>query len=152
MSKGKVGIDPVVKEVTVPWPIERAFHRFTAEFGSWWPRRTHSVFQERAVACAFEAKSGGRIYETRDDGEISLWGTVVAIDAPHLVRFTWHPDREADTSQNVEVRFTAVGERTRVVITHTGWERLGDQAASTRADYDNGWNLVLAIYSERKTV
>ena len=44
---------------------------------------------------------------------------------------------------NVEVTFDAAGDSTRVKLVHTGFERLGDQGASTRAQYAGGWPAVI---------
>jgi hypothetical protein len=46
-------------------------------------------------------------------------------------------------AQQVELRFTAVGEDTRLDLVHTGWERLGRAARKTRNGYHLGWNYVL---------
>jgi uncharacterized protein YndB with AHSA1/START domain len=147
MNNAQRDIAPLVKEITVPWPVEKAFHRFTEGIGEWWPLGTHSVFQKRAQGCALETKVGGRLYETRDDGETSVWGTITAVDAPNMVSFTWHPGREANTAQHVEVRFTSEGKGTRVVLTHSGWEHYGEGAMDTRNGYDKGWDLVLGLYA-----
>ena len=42
----------------------------------------------------------------------------------------------------VEIRFTAEDRDTRVELTHSGWEKLGDAAASQRERYDRGWGIV----------
>ena len=44
---------------------------------------------------------------------------------------------------DVEVTFDAAGDSTRVKLVHTGFERLGDQGASTRAQYAGGWPAVI---------
>ena len=147
MNESNTDYAPVVKQVTVPWPIADAFRRFTHEIGSWWPRATHSVFKDRAKTCTLEVKRGGRLYETSDSGEKSVWGTVLAVEEPKSVRFTWHPGREPDTAQEVEVRFESDGTGTRVTLTHTGWDKLGDRAGAVRADYDKGWESVLAYFT-----
>lgn len=143
----KERLPPVRKSVHVPWPVEAAFVRFTREMGSWWPLRTHSVGADLARGVVFEEGAGGRIYEREEGGQTHLWGTVTAWEPPRRVRFTWHPGREASGAQDVEVRFTAEGGGTRVELTHSGWETLGDKAASTRRDYDSGWPPVLARYA-----
>ena len=150
MKNANTDTAPLVKNITVPWPVDEAFRRFTDGIGHWWPLATHSVLKEKekVTACAFEAKVGGRIYETGESRETSLWGTVIAVEAPSMVRFTWHPGREPDTAQEVEVRFSAHEDGTRVVLTHSGWDKLGKAAAATRKDYDSGWDFVLAHYTE----
>ena len=138
---------PLVKTITVPWLVERAFQRFTEEIDTWWPLDAHSVFPDRASKATMECHVGGTISETREDGETALWGTILAFDAPNLVRFTWHPGREADSAQEVEVTFTEHEGGTRVELTHTGWDKLGEKAAETRSGYDSGWDLVLGHYT-----
>jgi uncharacterized protein YndB with AHSA1/START domain len=147
MNETGTDLPPVIKEITVPWPIERAFRRFTDEIGTWWPRQPHSVFGKRSASCSLEPEPGGRIFETRDDGEVSVWGTVTEIQPPDLLCFTWHPGREPGTAQRVAVRFTAEGEGTRLVLTHSRWERLGGEAAKTRDGYVQGWDYVLGGYA-----
>jgi uncharacterized protein YndB with AHSA1/START domain len=138
---------PLVKSVTVPWPVERAFERFTEELDTWWPLETHSVFPERSSTAKMPARAGEDIVETRDDGETGVWGTVLEYDAPNLVRFSWHPGRGADSAQEVEVVFAAQGDGTLVTLTHTGWDKLGEKAEETRSGYDTGWDLVLGRYT-----
>ena len=71
------------------------------------------------VDCAIERRVGGRIFERAADGRETSWGTVLAYDPPHHLAFSWI-----------------------VELTHSGWEKLGDAAASQRARYDRGWGTV----------
>ncbi len=138
---------PLRKIVIVPWSQEAAFRRFTTGIDTWWPRSTHSVGQERAVSVALEERVGGRIYEQLDDGSVSVWGTVLRFEAPSELAFTWHPGREPETAQEVSLIFTGTPEGTKVELTHSGWDVLGESAAETRADYDRGWDTVLGVFS-----
>jgi uncharacterized protein YndB with AHSA1/START domain len=130
------------KTLEVAAPPERAFALFTEGIAGWWPVRTHSVAEERAETVVFEPGVGGRIYERTLDGDEHLWGTVTAWDPPGRVACTWHPGREPETAQEVEVRFEPLGSGTRVELVHTGWERLGDRAAAQFENYDGGWDFV----------
>jgi uncharacterized protein YndB with AHSA1/START domain len=142
---------PVVKKLLVKATPEHAFRRFTAEMGSWWPLRSHSVFEGEADRVTFEGRVGGRIVESTPDGRESVWGTVKAWDPPRRVAFTWHPGHATEKAQDVEVTFTPEGERTRVQLTHTGFERLGakDGRFASRA-YGIGWEYVFGLYAERQ--
>ena len=40
----------------------------------------------------------------------------------------WHPGREPETAQEVELRFRAEGATTVVELEHRGWAGLGDKA------------------------
>lgn len=141
-------VRPLRKSVTVRWSPEAAFRRFTDEIATWWPRRTHSVGGEAAENVIFEPRVGGRIYEVMRDGRTAVWGTVLEFEPPRRVAFSWHPGREPDTAQTVEVTFAAAGDGTLVELVHTGWEKLGDEALEMRERYDGGWTFVLDRFGE----
>lgn len=143
---------PVRRSVTVSWDPASAFHRFTAGFATWWPSATHSIGGKRVKQIIFECKAGGRIIEELVDGRRYLWGTVTAIEPPRRVCFTWHPSREKDVAQDVEVSFHPEGTGTRVELVSTGWERLGARGRRERKGYDVGWGSVLDTYAGRTTV
>lgn len=142
-------IEPVRKTIEVACGPADAFRIFTEEIDSWWPLATHSVGEADAMACYFEGRDGGRIYETCNDGTIHLWGTVTAWEPSARVVFSWHPGRDADTAQEVELRFIGISTGTRVELEHRGWERLGEKAHDTREGYDQGWVPVLGEFVGR---
>jgi uncharacterized protein YndB with AHSA1/START domain len=139
---------PVVKRIFVRCPPEDAFRYFTTDFEKWWPGHTHSVLAmstggaKRPRVCTMDPRPGGLIVEHGAEGERYVWGTIAVWDPPRKVQFTWHPGSEEHLAQTVEVTFTAAAGGTEVVLTHGGWERLGEQAAAVRAGYDNGWEGV----------
>ena len=136
-------LEPLRKMVTVSCSVEHAFEVFTARIGSWWPLGRYSIGQERARDCVIEPRVGGAVYETGEDGERSPWGQVLAWEPPRRFVMTWHPGREADTAQEVEVRFEKTPEGTRVELEHRSWAVLGEKAAETRKGYSGGWDHVL---------
>lgn len=139
----------VRKTVTVNCTAEDAFRVFTAEVGSWWPfEKVHSVAEAEVETVVLEGVEGGRFYERTKSGQEHLWGTVLVWDPPRRLVCSWHPGRGEETSQEVEVTFTPEGDRTRVDLVHTGWERLGDRMAEAVASYDSGWDKVLGRYAE----
>lgn len=144
-------IPPLHRSITVPWTPDVAFHRFTGKIAEWWPLRSHSVGEIRAERVVFEGRVGGRIYEVDRGGEEHTWGSVTGFDPPTRVAFTWHPGMAPETSQDVEVRFLAAEGGTRVELTHTGWERLGNLARKARKGYPIGWAYVLLLYAGRKS-
>ena len=62
---------------------------------------------------------------------------------PHRLAFSWIVGVTAEQEQLVEIRFTAEDRGTRVALTHSGWEKLGDAAASLRDRYDRGWGTLI---------
>ncbi len=143
------GIAPLVKEVFVAAPVERAWAVFTGEIGAWWPVATHSIEPERVEEIRFEGRVGGRIVERWHDGTEWSWGEIEVWQAPQRVRFSWHPRREPGVATEVEVTFTAESGGTRVTLEHRNWELLGATGASVRAQYDEGWDFVLGRYKEK---
>lgn len=146
MNEPTEKITPVVKSVQVDLPPEAAFRLFTEGIASWWPLRSHSVGEEKAVSCTLEGQIGGRIYETMKDGRQEEWGEVTIWEPPARVAFTWHPGGDPDRATQVEVSFRPAGTGTQVDLTHRNWEVLGDRANRVRQSYEGGWEIVLGEY------
>jgi len=136
------------KTITVARPPEVAFRVFTEGLASWWPARTHSVGHERVDTIVLEGHVGGRFYERLDDGTEHEWGEITTWDPPGRLGMTWHAGRGPETAQQLEIRFVAEDDGTRVELEQTGWEVLGDEAETTRANYASGWTGVLGLYAE----
>lgn len=144
-------LPPVVRSVLVSWDREGAFRRFTEDFAKWWPSRTHSIGGSRVRRLVFESHVGGRIFEEHVDGRRFQWGTVLEWEPPARVKFTFHPTREPQFAQDVEVRFLPEPDGTRLELTATKWENWGEGAAKARRGYDTGWGYVLNVYAGRRT-
>ena len=138
----------IEKSVHVAAPVETAFRVFTDEIHTWWPLRTHAVDTDHSETVILEGREGGRLFERTPAGDEHIWGTISTWDPPHRVGYRWHPGRGEETSQEVEVTFTAEGDGTRVDVRHSGWEKLGDQMGEIVADYTAGWDKVLGHYVE----
>jgi uncharacterized protein YndB with AHSA1/START domain len=136
------------KSVVVACSLEDAFRTFTNEIASWWPLATKSVGQKDAVTLVIEPRLHGRVYERIRSGEEHDWGEVLAWEPPHRLSFSWHPGRDSETGQEVEIRFSASGTETRVELEHRGWERLVATAAEIPAHFVSGWEEVLGRYAE----
>jgi hypothetical protein len=67
-EKTDVDLSPLVFTVTVPQSVDDAFALFTERIGTWWPKATHSIGEDRVVDVVLEAWVDGRIYERQDDG------------------------------------------------------------------------------------
>jgi len=73
-------------------------------------------------------------------GEVRVW------EPPHRLVLGWQPGPHGSASTEVEVRFTPHGDGTLVELEHRGWEELGQQAATARAEYESAWGDVLTQY------
>jgi uncharacterized protein YndB with AHSA1/START domain len=147
-------VEPIIRTVTVEGSVERAFRVFTEEMGAWWPLETHSIavdqgLEQRAETLRVEAHEGGRIEEVLEDRSTRDWGGIDVWQPPHRVVFSWKPNDRPTPPTEVEVRFTAAGNATRVDLEHRGWERLGEAAERIHPLYssERGWTMVLGRYA-----
>ncbi|GGJ80873.1 hypothetical protein GCM10010123_08440 [Pilimelia anulata] len=137
---------PLLHTVLLPVPPARAFRLFTAEYGGWWPLRTHSVGGERSGGVHFGGAAGEQIIEQLADAEPVTWGTLTVWDPPYRVAFTWHPGRPEPEATRIEVTFIGVDDRTEVTLRHTGWVNRPDGDAA-RERYARDWPAVLDAYA-----
>lgn len=127
---------------------------FTGQMASWWPLATHKLGAAKAVDAVIEPRVGGRWYERGEDGSTCDWGRVLTWEPPSRLVLTW--DISADWAPapelktEVEVRFTADGEQTRVELEHRHLDRYGARADEMRGIFDSqgGWTGILAMFAE----
>jgi uncharacterized protein YndB with AHSA1/START domain len=141
-------VEPITKTVRVDCDPETAFRVFTAEIGTWWPTRTHSVHKHEVRELVFEEREGGELYEVNRSGDKAHWARVTAWEPPHRLVLSWHVNAERAAPTEIEVRFAAEAEGTRVDLEHRRWERLGAEGQEARDSYQTGWDPVLARYVE----
>jgi uncharacterized protein YndB with AHSA1/START domain len=80
---------------------------------------------------------------------VHYWGGITEWEPPTRLAFWWRPTLDTTREPTeVQVEFTAVDGGTEVRLVHTGWERLGDGAAESRAGYAEGWPRVLVSFVE----
>jgi uncharacterized protein YndB with AHSA1/START domain len=147
----------VRESIVVEAPVDRAFHVFTAEIGTWW-HPAHHVLEGELGEMVFEPWAGGRIYDRATDGSECHWARLLAYEPPNRVVFSWDIGLDwkietdpAKTSE-VEIRFIPIGETlTRVELEHRnidrhgdGWERMRDAVGSP-----DGWRIGLARFADR---
>ena len=109
----------------------RAFAAFVGEIGAWW--RPNGLFQTTPRApgvLAFEPGEGGRLTETLASGKVFEIGRIRVWDPPHRLVFSWRQANfPPELSTEVEVRFEAVGDETRVSVEHRGFDQVPEGAA-----------------------
>jgi uncharacterized protein YndB with AHSA1/START domain len=129
------------KTITVDVPVEKAFETFTRQMASWWPSASHRVFEEGSTVI-FEEHVGGRVFERAADGDEADWADVLAWEPPHRFVLRWRVNPKRGATE-VEVTFVPDGDGTRVELEHRGWDD-----AEGRANYQTGWDPVLARFAE----
>jgi hypothetical protein len=152
----------VRKSVRVEASVERAFSVFVEQMESWWPA-THHIGDTPFQTIIVEPRVGGRWYERNVAGKDGEWGTVLAWDPPHGVRFSWHvgpghdsPDWKFDgdmsRASEVEIRFSSEGPRSTLVeLEHSKLERHGEGYEQLRALFEGpgAWTAILAEFAKR---
>jgi uncharacterized protein YndB with AHSA1/START domain len=105
---------------------ERAFAAFTGEIAAWWRPNGLFAFTPRDPGVlAFEPGEGGRLVETLASGQVYEIGKVKVWSPPSRLVFGWRQASFAPgQATEVEVRFEAVGEETRVTVEHSGWDSI----------------------------
>ena len=141
-------MEPLVKTIEVPCDQKTAFTTFLDK-GSWWPTQKFatSVMRGQTVtALRVDAREGGRIVEVGSDNREQLWGTIKIYDPYRYLKMDFHiphPSEKNPGFSTVEVRFTALGgDRTRVELTQSNWEALGDVAKMVQGGYRQAWVMI----------
>lgn len=137
-------IEPVVKSVLVPCDPAKAFDVFTSQIASWWPVAQMSMTAATAPlqSLTLAPRVGGDIVEVAADGAEHIWGKIVTFDPGKRLVIEWHVGRPYAEATLIDISFTGEGDGTRVTLTHSRWEALGENADGTRAQYNTGWVLV----------
>jgi len=130
----------ITKSIWVRRPLEVACKIFCEDIGEWWP----GGFSGKDSKLCLECEMGGRFVERRRDGSIYEIGRVTAYQAPSVVAFSWRAP-SWDVTTQVEIRFSAEGGGTRIVLEHRGWEQSA-KTREARSNYDSGWSTILGHY------
>jgi len=144
----------VRKTITVQAFPERAFEVFAEQIGSWWPFAGKSIGTAEAETAVLEPHAGGRWFERGVDGSECEWGRVLAYEPPARLLLDWQigADWRYDPALHteVEVRFIAEGDATRVELEHRGLDAFGEQAGQMQAIFDSpeGWGEILDAYAD----
>jgi uncharacterized protein YndB with AHSA1/START domain len=128
------------KSLIVERPPEISFRVFCEEISQWWP----GGFGGEGAKVHMDRRVGGRFYERNADGTEYEIGRITAYQPPSVVAFTWRAPTWDMTTQ-VEIRFVADGDGTRVELEHSGWDQ-GPKLRDARKSYDDGWDLVLGHF------
>jgi uncharacterized protein YndB with AHSA1/START domain len=143
--------EPIVKTLRVALSPDTAFELFTKRMDTWWPLESHSVSAGGGApskSLTFEARMGGELIEVTSEGVRHVWGKVHEWEPGVAFAMSWHPGKPAAEGTRVRVTFAADGDGCQVVVTHDGWEVLGENGAKMRDGYNGGWVGVLERYTQ----
>jgi len=104
----------------------RAFEAFTAEIGAWWRPNPLFALTPRGDGCLrFEPGEGGRLVTTLPNGKEFEVGRITIWKPGERLALTWRQATFArGQSTELDVRFEAVGDETRVTVEHRGWDTI----------------------------
>lgn len=99
-----------------------AFEVFTRDIALWWRPCALFAFTPRDPGVlSFEPGEGGRLIQTLANGKVFEIGKVRGWSPPDRLVFGWrHATFAAGQDTEVEVRFEANGDETRVTVEHRG--------------------------------
>ena len=120
----------VIVALRVAATPQAAFTAFTRDIGIWW--QSHPLFQltKRGDGTLRFDPLGpdGRLVTRFDDGREWEIGPVRHWLPGERLAFGWRlPSFKGDQTTDVEVRFEAVGNETRVTVEHRGWDSIPQQ-------------------------
>lgn len=129
-----------------------AFDIFTAEIGRWWrPGPINWYDAWRAVGTSIEPGVGGRWLEIYDEdaGDVLEIGRILVWEPGARLVLLYRDGGHALDGTEIEVRFDAVENGTRVTLEHRGWERIDREIAErSRRTKRWGWANILGWYGE----
>jgi uncharacterized protein YndB with AHSA1/START domain len=136
--------EPLERRVHVRCRVEHAFHTFTDRIDAWWPPG-HRRFERSTLH--LEPRVGGRFVERAATGEEAELGRVLRWEPPHRLTYAWWPGGGTGPTE-VDVRFDAEGDGTRVSIRHAeGESRLGGEWPTRVKKFANAWSVVLPAFA-----
>lgn len=110
----------------------RAFEVFTRDIALWWRPDGMFRFTPRSPGViSFEGGEGGRFIETLPGGKVFEVGDIRVWKPGERLVFGWRCAWfEPGQDTEVEVRFEAVGDETRVSVEHRGWDSVPEANAA----------------------
>lgn len=130
----------ITRSIFLPRPPPAAFALFTERASEWWPTdRRHTKDPKSIITLA----STGRFSERSGDHEVQL-GKVRVWDPPQRLLLDWYPGTDVDHPTEVEIRFTAEGEGTRVTVEHRPLPVSAPLWKDRAPRYEKSWDSVFA--------
>ncbi|MDR2872180.1 MAG: SRPBCC domain-containing protein [Xanthomonadaceae bacterium] len=139
-----------------------AFHRFTKQTGSWWPK-SHTWSRDVLQDIRIDPRIGGLCTELGPHGFRCDFGRVIDVEPGRRLIFTWQvafdrrPQPDPSKASEVEINFLPIeqdhtsivaGHHTSVTLTHRYFDRHGPDGARYRQLMASraGWPTLLRAF------
>lgn len=132
-SSGRVeeGSFRIEQEVELAVPRERAWAALL-DVGGWWCHH----FAERSPDLRLEPRLGGRFYEAWGEGEGALWGTVIFIRSPEVLRLSGPLGMNTAVNSVYEFGLGTKGKGTVLTLKH---QAIGFLDSKWKKAHKEGW-------------
>jgi uncharacterized protein YndB with AHSA1/START domain len=131
----------IKQSVLLPLTPARAFELFTRQIGLWWPPDRRHLNDANSQLFLLE---DGRFYERASDGRELDLGRVQLWEAPQRIVLDFYMGTDAAHPTEVEIRFDAVDDGTRISVKHRPREGSTDLWDKRAAIFARSWEAVLS--------
>ena len=80
MSIEPANIASLTMKIDIAAPVSDVWRALTEDIGDWWPADFYAGGVDGQRSYELEARPGGRMFESWEDGGGVLWGTVVSVN------------------------------------------------------------------------
>ena len=122
----------VIVSLRVKIDPDRAFEAFTREIALWWsPNPLFQLTPRGDGTLRFDGGPEGRLVTTLPNGKEYVVGRISVWAPGERLVVGWRPASvPPEQATELEVRFEAVGDETRVTVEHRGWDRVPAENAA----------------------
>lgn len=137
--------DSVVVTTVVAADASTTFALFTEDVDLWWKQGPR--FRGAGGTLRFEPGEGGRLIQQDLDGSEFEFGRISVWKPGDRLVFGWRNRNFAQGEiTEVEVQFEAVGESTRVTVTHRGWDALRPDHPSRHGLEGSAFGAMMGVW------
>lgn len=128
-------------EIEIDGSPEKVWQALTDDIGAWWPEDGYAGGKTGRRRYALEAKPGGRMYESWDDGGGLLWGTVVTIEPGRMLQVIGHTFPNWGGPATWFATWSLEGDGSSTVLTFSE-STVGLISAVTAEQKEGGWKFL----------
>jgi uncharacterized protein YndB with AHSA1/START domain len=130
----------VIVSLRIAAPPLRVFEAFTNDIGQWWVQNPLFMLTPRGDGTLrFEPGQGGRLVTTLANGTEFEVGRITIWQPGERLALTWRQATfSPGQSTELDVRFEAIGNETRVTVEHRGWDNIPQEHVAR-----HGFDLLL---------